>query len=56
MQLNLSLVQGEQILDQEKKLTLPLAEDYEQCKQETWSSKSMIKLIQSQKSNSHALP
>jgi len=42
--------QGEEILDRVSKLTMPLAEDYEQSKRDTWSSKSMLQFIKSRKS------
>lgn len=41
---------GEEILDRVTKLTMPLAEDYEQSKRDTWSSKSMLQFIRSRKS------
>ena len=43
-------LQGEEILELASKTTKPLAEDYEQCKRDTWSSKSMLQFIRSRKS------
>ena len=42
-------LQGEEILELASKTTRPLAEDYEQYKRDTWSSKSMLQFIRSRK-------
>ena len=43
-------MQGEKILDIPSKTTRGLAEDYEQCKRDTWSSKGMLLRIRSRQS------
>ncbi len=49
------MTQGEDILDRSSKTTMPLAEDYEQSKRDTWSSKSMLQFIKSRKSTAEGI-
>ena len=50
MAITQTVSQGEEILDRVSKTSMPLAEDYEQSKRDTWSSKSMLQFIKSRKS------